>query len=176
VASLNDRIDEGSVAAMALAWVILTWVRTGTVLTAEWSEIDETNRVWNIPASHMKRNNALRIPITEEGMAILSRLDRSSRRIFPIDPGAMRRVAKAVRDDVDVHGFRGSGKDWAVWSGYNRDLIDEQLGHVDDPVSLAYRQTEDWLEQRRRMATAFSAFVSGREPEDNVIPLVMQRA
>jgi integrase len=176
MASLNNKIaDDGDVAAMALAWVILTWVRTGTVRQAEWNEIDETDRIWKIPASHMKRNNVLRIPLPDDAMSLLSRLDRGSKRIFPIGPEAMRRVCKKIRDDVDVHGFRGSGKDWAIWSGYNRDLIDEQLGHVDDPVSLAYRQTEDWLEQRRGMMTAYSAFCSGRESGDNVVQMAGRR-
>jgi integrase len=175
MASLNNKIDDGDVAAMALSWLVQTWARTRSVRLAEWNEIDETDQIWTIPAVHMKRFNTLRVPISDDMMALLSKLDRGTKRIFPITEDAMRRVCKKIRDDVDVHGFRGTGKDWAVWSGYNRDLIDEQLGHVDDPVSLAYRQTEDWLEQRRGMMTAYSAFCSGRESGDNVVQMAGRR-
>jgi integrase len=157
-------------AALALTWTVLTGARTGSVHQMEWREISEVDRVWTIPASHMKRGNALRIPIPDDAMAVLAKLDRDGKHVFPIGPDAMRRVCEKVRADTHVHGMRSAFADWATWSGHERDLIDEQLGHlVGNPVSRAYRQTEDWLERRRAMMERFASFCAGRMVDDNKV-------
>lgn len=51
LAELHQR--EG-VAARALEFLILTAARTGEVIGARWSEIDEEARLWTVPADRMK--------------------------------------------------------------------------------------------------------------------------
>ena len=165
------------VEAAALTWTILTGARTGSVLKATWSAIDEVNHIWSIPAADMKRGNAMRVPLSDDAMAVLAKCDRNGKRLFPIGEKAMREVLAKVREGLHVHGFRQTMTEWATFSGYDRDLIDEQLGHaVGGIVHRSYRLIEDWLERRRAMCSAFGAFAMGRTATDvgNVVP--MQRA
>src|SRR6266536_550448 len=161
----TEKVGRLGLAAAALNWTLLTGARTGSVIHSEWSEVNEADRVWTIPASHMKRGNALRVPISDDAMAVLARLDRTSQRLFPIGEKAMREVLAKVWEGVQVHGFRSVLADWATAAGYDRDLIDEQLGHVvGSAVSRAYR-SEDWLQRRRAMMSAFGSFAMGRTAE-----------
>jgi integrase len=165
------------VEAAALIWTILTGARTGTVLKSTWSAIDEGNRIWSIPAADMKRGNAMRCPISDDAMAVLARCDRDSKRLFPVGEKAMREVLAKVREGLHVHGFRQTMTEWATFSGYDRDLIDEQLGHaVGGIVHRSYRLSEDWLERRRAMVSAFGAFAMGRTATEAGKKVVSLRA
>ena len=162
--------------ARALEFMILTaGTRTGSVLRSTWREIDEENRLWLIPASHMKRNREHRIPLVDDAFAIIAGLDRNSPRLFPVGENAMRNVAGRIRDDIDPHGFRSSFADFAAFHGWNPHEVDEALGHqVGSKVSRAYRRTGDWLERRRIMLAQWAEFLRGQTATEvgNVVPLI----
>lgn len=58
-------------ATLALQFVIFTVGRSNEVLGARWREIDESARVWNIPAERMKAARAHRVPLSDPALAIL---------------------------------------------------------------------------------------------------------
>jgi integrase len=143
-------------------------------LKSTWDEIDEKNRVWLIPAEHLKRGREHRIPLGDDAFAIIAGLDRGSPRLFPVGDDAMRKVCERIRDDVDVHGFRSTFADWAAFQGWPPHEVDEALGHqVGSKVSRAYRRTGDWLERRRLMLAQWADFCRHgiTEAGDNIVRL-----
>jgi integrase len=57
-----------TVSSLGLMLLILTNLRTSSLLKAEWSEIDWDNKVWVVPRDHLKdgkhRAEAFRVPLT----------------------------------------------------------------------------------------------------------------
>ena len=62
------------IGARALEFLILTGMRSGSVLQARWSEIDFESRVWSIPAASMKMRVAHRVPLSRQAIALLENL------------------------------------------------------------------------------------------------------
>ena len=56
---------------LLIEWHLLTWVRPGEAVRARWTDIDEENRFWNIPAEFMKMKQPHKVPLTKEAMRIL---------------------------------------------------------------------------------------------------------
>ncbi len=61
----------GSMASMALQFLILTAARSGEVLGAKWDEIDFDSAVWSLPASRMKAGRAHRVPLSNPALQLL---------------------------------------------------------------------------------------------------------
>lgn len=110
-------------AALALEYAILTACRSGEVLGARWEEIDFEKATWTIPATRMKAGLAHRVPLSARAVDILKSIPKIEGNpfVFPgLKPGkplsgmsmpmTLRRM---VRDDITVHGFRSSFRDWA---------------------------------------------------------------
>ena len=66
------------------------------------------------------------------------------------------------RDDIVVHGFRSTFRDWAEEkTHFSRSICESALAHVlKDKVEAAYRRS-DLLEQRRPLMEAWAAFAAG---------------
>lgn len=75
----------GAASADALELTILTAVRTGESLGAEWDEFDLINETWVIPANRTKTNKELRVPLSTSALKLIKRLNktRSSKYLFP---------------------------------------------------------------------------------------------
>ena len=70
MAELENR--EG-IAALALAFCILTAARSGAVRKAQWRDIDMAGAVWVAPAATMKGGKTHRTPLPPEALAILEK-------------------------------------------------------------------------------------------------------
>jgi integrase len=146
-----------SIAAPALAFTVLTCARTDMTRLLPWSEIDLKTRVWAVPADRMKMTRAHNIPLSDAATAILEAIkgDRAkpegyvflSPRGQPIGENAMLALTKilAKDDDMTVHGFRTSIKNWATnCTDVRRELIEEALAHlVGSKTEQAYRHDDD---------------------------------
>ena len=64
------------ISARALEITILTALRTGEVINAQWNEIDLVGKMWTVPAARMKMNKEHRIPLSDRVIDILSTLPR----------------------------------------------------------------------------------------------------
>lgn len=161
-----------STAATALEFLILTAARSGEVLNATWSEIDFDQKLWTIPATRTKQRREHRIPLPDRAMALLTRQREQSRGspyVFtgyrPNDPLAEKAMIWALRhvgSSATVHGFRSSFRDWAGdTTTFQRETIEECLGHsVGNEVERAYRR-QDGLEKRRAIMGAWEAYCAG---------------
>ncbi|MEP9399075.1 integrase arm-type DNA-binding domain-containing protein [Mesorhizobium sp. KR2-14] len=170
-----------AMAARALEFLILTAARSGEVLGVQWPEIDFERAIWTVPANRMKAGKEHRVPLTERALAILKSLHdvRGSTYVFPghkvgrpLSGMAMEMLLRRLKvEDVTVHGFRSSFRDWAGdATTFPREIAEAALAHeIGNVVERAYRRG-DAIEKRRRLMIAWADYCEGQTP-DNVIPL-----
>lgn len=158
-----------SVSAAALTFLILTASRSGEVRLAIWSEIDLAKRVWTIPADRMKAGREHTIPLCNEAIQIIERMQplHQSPYVFSgISPGrpmSDMTLTKCLRrmeyPDITVHGFRSSFRDWAgETTNFGRDVIEAALAHqLKDKTEAAYYRS-NLLDKRRLLMRAWEQF------------------
>jgi integrase len=170
-----------SISARALAFTVLTAARTSETLHAKWSEIDVGKAVWTIPSERMKAGLEHRVPLSKAALAILAKLPRDGELVFgrngaPMSENALlKMLALMGRNDVTVHGFRSSFRDWAAeCTNFPRELAEKAIAHaVGDETERAYQRGE-LLEKRRRLMAAWSDYcgkVQPAKPASNVTQL-----
>jgi integrase len=170
-AFLAELRQHDSIGARALEFTILTAARTGEVIGARWEEIEINERLWIIPASRMKAGKDHRIPLSETALAILEKMSRLrvSDYVFPgagadrpLSNMAMNMMLRRMkRDDLTVHGFRSTFRDWAAErTSFPAEVAEMALAHVvSDRVEAAYRRG-DLFEKRRQIMGGWAKFCS----------------
>jgi integrase len=173
--------DSNSLAAQALELCILTAARSGEILRIRWAEVDLDKKIWTVPASRMKAGREHRVPLSSRAVAILHKLQklRSADFVFPgqarnkpLSDMAMEMVLRRMKlENVTVHGFRSSFRDWAGnETSYPRDLIETALAHViGDKAEQAYRRS-DALDKRRKLMEAWSNYCA-KNSGSAVVPI-----
>jgi integrase len=157
-----------AIASKALMFTILTAARTSETLGATWDEIDFENRVWTIAANRMKGGIEHRVPLTDETMAILEPLRsmqstyvfEGQKRHQPLSNMSMLMLLRRIgTEEVTVHGFRSSFRDWAAEAANApRELAEAALAHqIGSDVERAYARS-DLLERRRGLMEEWSRF------------------
>jgi integrase len=166
VARLRDR---DATAALALELCILTAARSGEILSMRWDEIDLDKKVWTVPAHRMKAGREHRVPLSRRAAAILVRLTEQGPGDFvfpgqgggkPLSNMAMEMMLRRMKiENVTVHGFRSSFRDWAGnETSYPRELIETALAHIiGDKAEQAYRRG-DALEKRRNLMETWAGY------------------
>ena len=146
---------------------------------AMWNEIDFDNRVWNIPAERMKKRKPQAVPLTPQVLALLEYLKPISGHrdfIFPSDNNprthlsretlgaALRRMG--LQGKQTAHGLRALASTTLNAQGFDSDLIEAALAHVDkNQVRAAYNRT-DYLERRRKMMCWWSDHIEAASKGD----------
>jgi integrase len=96
----------------------------------------------------------------------------------PLSNMAMLAVLKRMkRTDITVHGFRSSFSTRANETAAARpDVIEACLAHREgDKIRAAYNRAQ-FSGERRKLLEAWIAYLDGREPASNVIPLAGAKA
>ena len=177
VADFMKSVQEySSMSSKALQFLILTATRTSEVLNAEWSEIDSDNATWTIPAERMKANREHRVPLSQQSLAILTRLPRVNgnshvfpgmKRARPLSNMALLQFMRGMgygpsgeQGNFVPHGFRSSFRDWTgEITSYPRDVAEMALAHaIENKVEAAYRRG-DLFEKRRAMMQEWADYV-----------------
>lgn len=153
--------------ARALEFAILTAARSGEVRGATWNEIDLDQAIWIIPGERMKAKKEHRVPLSEDGVALLRGLPRlaDAEYLFPNTKGnllsdmTLTAVLRRMEVPVTAHGFRSTFRDWAAErTNYPREVAEMALAHVlENKVEAAYLRT-DMFEKRRRMMRDWAKF------------------
>ena len=162
-----------SISALALEFLILTAVRSGSVRKATWSEINLRDKLWIIPAEHTKTNNEHRVPLCPQAIAVLkkTRAIAVSDIVFPSPKGkalsdmALSELIRGMRErgeleaDAVPHGFRSTFRDWAAeQTSFTEEIRKVASGHtVGNAVDRAYQRT-DLLDKRRQLMSLWGAF------------------
>ena len=90
---------------------------------------------------------------------------------------AMASVLKRMgRDDITVHGFRSSFRDWAAErTSYPNHVVEQALAHViGDKVEAAYRRG-DLLQKRAKLMADWSGYCTSPAPAGEVVALRARR-
>jgi integrase len=171
-------------AARALEFTILTAARTGEVIGATWPEINLPEKVWTVPANRIKGGREHRVPLSDRAIALLKALpqEEGNDHIFiaptatsPLSNMAMNVLLRRMkRDDITVHGFRSTFRDWAAeQTSYPNHVVEMALAHViGDKVEAAYRRG-DLFDKRKKLMAEWAGFAkSPPNPQaNNVLPI-----
>jgi integrase len=158
----------------ALEFAILTAARTGEVLGAKWSEIDTAAAMWTIPAGRMKGGREHRIPLCDRALAIIEEMRGHDRElVFPLSEKAMSMLLRRIgRNDVTVHGFRSTFRDWAgEVTSFPNHVVEMALAHtIPSAVEAAYRRG-DLFEKRRRLMTEWARYCETQRTASGITPM-----
>lgn len=136
----NLRQRQG-VAPRAVAFLILTATRSGEVRGATWSEIDLDQKIWTIPSARMKMEREHRVALSDAAIELLDSMPRvdgceyifpGARQIRPMSDMTLTAVLRRMdRDDITVHGFRSTFRDWsAEATNFPHELAEMALAHA----------------------------------------------
>jgi integrase len=155
-----------------IEWQLHTMTRPAEAATTRWSDIDFDKKVWTIPAERMKKRRAHIIPLTEQALALLDTIKPYSGHreyIFPADRDprthcnsqtanmALKRMG--VGGCLVSHGLRSMASTILNEQGWDPELIEVALAHVDkDEVRSAYNRA-DYVERRRPMMIGWSGHI-----------------
>lgn len=93
-----------TVGAKALRFTILTASRTGEVIGARWAEVSLETATWTIPAERMKNGQQHVVPLSDEAVAVLETMPRTTDFVFagatgkPISNMTMLKCMRSLRD------------------------------------------------------------------------------
>lgn len=171
---LQELLRSNRVTDLALAFTILTAARTGSIIGAKWSEVDEASAVWRIPGDRMKMGAPFDIPLSACASQVLAKLKGIHPVwIFPspskpkqhISSAAMGSVLRRfVPQSVAVpHGFRATFRTWAGDVGVDFEISEESLAHSKgDAVVKAYHRTT-MIERRREVMERWASYVTSQK-------------
>jgi integrase len=168
---------------MAIKLMALTFVRTGELIGARWSEFNLEARRWDIPPERMKMRTAHVVPLSRQALEVLDTLQTlsgNSEFLFPGDRnpkkpmsnmtilGALERMGFKGR--MTGHGFRGLASTILHEQAYNYDHIELQLAHAPrNAVSAAYNHAL-YLEPRAKMMQGWADFLEQTQRGGKVLP------
>jgi integrase len=170
---IADLRRRDGIAGRALEFTVLTAARSGETLGATWGEIDFGEKTWAIAPSRMKGDREHRVPLSERVLEILDSLPREdgSRYVFlggragrPLSNTAMTETLRRMgRDDITVHGFRSTFRDWAAErTNFAGEVVEAALAHtIPNKVEAAYRRG-DLFEKRCRLMDAWAKFCGSK--------------
>ena len=183
---LADLRTHQGIAARALAFTILTCVRTSELTGARWSELDLAQRIWEIPAARMKSTRPHRVPLSDAAVAPLESLPREedNAHVFigmragtALTNSAMLQTLRNINSDrerrglprytdpkqdgrdITVHGFRSSFRDWVgECTSFDTQLAEAALHHKLKSGTEAAYARGDLFDKRRKLMEAWARF------------------
>ncbi|PMG31361.1 integrase [Shewanella sp. 10N.286.52.C2] len=143
-------------------WQLHTMTRPIEAATAHWDDIDIDNQVWVIPAERMKMKKPHTIPLTEQTLTLLNTIKSMSdgtgylftNHRDPLRHANSQSVNVALKrmgfaGELVSHGLRALASTTLNEQGFDPDVIEAALAHVDkNEVRRAYNRAE-YLERRR---------------------------
>lgn len=165
---------------LAMEFMLLTFVRTGELIGARWSEINIEKAEWNIPAERMKMRLPHHVPLSKQSIAILMQLQELNGLpqpdnnvpdyVFPSMAKPRRHMSNtallmAIRRlgyyrKMTGHGFRSLAMSAIKEKlGYQHEVVDRQLAHLPrSKIDRAYDRAK-FLPQRKQMMQDWSDYI-----------------
>ncbi|HEE5217357.1 TPA: tyrosine-type recombinase/integrase [Klebsiella pneumoniae] len=156
-----------------IEWQLLTLVRPSEASGARWTEINLETKLWTIPAERMKAKREHVVPLSPQALDILEVMKPISAHreyVFPSrnNPkqpmnsqtanAALKRIGYGQK--LVAHGLRSIASTAMNEAGFNSDVIETALSHVDkDEVRRAYNRAL-YIEQRKELLSWWGAIIT----------------
>ncbi len=165
-----------------IEWQLHTMTRPSESAGARWDEIDLENQLWNIPEDRMKKGRPHTIPLTDQTSALLETIKSitpESEFVFPGHTSRKKHVSSQTANKAlermgfkgqqTSHGLRALASTTLNEQGFDVDVIEAALSHVDkDKVRSAYNRT-DYLERRKVVMSWWSNHITEASEGSNSI-------
>ena len=147
-------------------------------------EIDLKKEIWTVPAGRMKAGKEHRVPLTPQAIKVIEAqpdgvyLFSGGKQGAPLSNMAMLELLRRMgRDDLTVHGFRSTFRDWAAeCTSYPNEVCEMALAHaIGDKVEAAYRRG-DLFEKRRLLMLDWAKYCEAPKGKAQVVPLARKTA
>ena len=153
------------VSALALEFTILNASRTGEVINAKRTEIEDG--IWTIPANRMKARKEHQVPLGKRSLDLIEMAkskDEDSIYLFsnngrPLSNMTMLVLTRKYASNKTVHGFRSTFRDWvAEETEHSHEVAEMALAHtISNQVEAAYRRG-NLIERRRRLMNDWESY------------------
>lgn len=177
-----DGYDGEPVTKLALKLLLLTFVRTGELRGAEWSEIDSGAAEWRIPAERMKMREPHVVPLSTQALAVLQDLRALSgnrRFMFPHRTRDGRTMSEntilyalyrlGYESRMTGHGVRAVASTILNETGFPPDVIERQLAHVERNKTRAAYHRSTYLPERAKMMQHWADFLDAQRAGDKKV-------
>jgi len=155
-----------------IEWQLHTLTRPSEAAGARWDEIDIDNAIWVIPAERMKKRREHSIPLTAQALHILEQIkpisghreficpsDRNPRTHINSQTANMALKRMGYENKLVAHGLRALGSTILNEYGFDYDLVEAALAHVDkNEVRAAYNRA-DYIKRRIPMMKWWSEHI-----------------
>lgn len=167
-----ETYDGSPYTRLAMKLMALTFVRTGELIGARWSEFEDMDGdepMWRIPRERMKMDTPHLVPLSRQAVDVLACLHEIRGVGEFVFPGERNRKGSmsnntilyalyrlGYRGRMTGHGFRGIASTILHEIGWRHDLIEIQLAHQErNQVSAAYNHAT-YVADRRKMMQAWA--------------------
>lgn len=155
---------DGAQTRLAMKFLLLTFVRTGEMRGALWSEIDMKKAEWRIPAERMKMRDPHIVPLSKQAIDVLHELKPLTGHWEHVFPNQHKPKGQMSENTIlyalyrmgyhgksTGHGFRATASTILNEHGFKPDVIERQLAHAErNGVRKAYNHAQ-YLPERREM-------------------------
>ena len=159
-----------------ILWQLLTMIHPNEAATAKYEDIDERSRIWTVyiqkGIKQDERGRIHKITLSRQAMALLREIKKLSGGKVYLFPsvknsqthvntqtanGAIKRMG--YKGKLVAHGLRSIASTYLNEQGFNSDLIEVALSHMNsDRIKAAYDRGER-LEQRFKLLQAWGDFI-----------------
>lgn len=166
---------------IAMRLMLLTFVRTGELRAATWSEFNLDRAEWRVPAERMKMRELHIVPLSRQAIALLQELRTltgNREHLFPNVRSpracmtattlnrALERMGFNGKGSIGFsgHGFRATASTLLNEMSYRSEVIERQLAHAErNKVRASYNQAE-YMEERRGMMQEWADYLDSLHP------------
>jgi integrase len=194
---LLQQIDKPAVrqdfaTTQALKLMPLVFLRPRNIRYLKWDYIDFEAKVINLPASELKTRKPLTVPLAHQSIAILKDiqpLTDTGEYVFVTSHGrgsplsentttqALKRIINPSTGEafgtgyMTSHGFRHTASTLLNELGYDSDIIELQLAHINkDRIRATYNKAQ-WMEKRTNMMQAWADYLDGLKNGADIVPI-----
>ncbi len=165
------RTDENRPVCLIALLLISTGCRLNEILSAKWSQIDRTNRVFRVDAINSKSKRVRSVPLNESALDVLAQLDTEGtfEHLFINKQTGLpyttimkvwtRLRAKAELPHLRIHDLRHMFASFLVNSGRSLYEVQQLLGHSDAKVTARYAHLS--LKTLQEAANSASVAIQG---------------
>ena len=167
----SAQFSEGKIMNHAFQLLALTFLRAQELMGSSWSEVNFEEGIWIIPAERMKMRRPHTVHLTSQMVTVLEII--KANHFHPTYIFYDKKRDTAIKNErlinslykigykgkMTAHGFRALASTILNEEGFNPDVIEKQLAHIDsNSVRRAYNRAE-YIEDRNKMMQWWSDFI-----------------